>query len=73
MFSIPFLQKVGILWQSGDVYPAQEHFVSYLIRQKIIAATDKLPNTFNPKGKKIPSLLFPKENGMKSHCYLHNT
>lgn len=53
----PFLQKVGILWQSGDVYPAQEHFVSYLIRQKIIAATDGLSNTFNPNGKKFLLLL----------------
>lgn len=53
----PFLAKVGILWQSGDVYPAQEHFVSYLIRQKIIAATDRLPNTFNPEGKKFLLLL----------------
>jgi DNA-binding transcriptional MerR regulator len=49
----PFLAKVGILWQSGDVYPAQEHFVSYLIRQKIIAATDRLPKTYNPEGKKF--------------------
>jgi len=53
----PFLEKVGILWQSGDVYPAQEHFVSYLLRQKIIAATDRLPNTFNPQGKKFLLLL----------------
>jgi DNA-binding transcriptional MerR regulator len=49
----PFLAKVGILWQSGDVYPAQEHFVSYLIRQKIIAATDRLPKTYNPEGRKF--------------------
>ncbi len=55
----PFLEKVGILWQSGDVYPAQEHFVTYLIRQKIIAATDKISNTFNPEGKKF--LLFLPE------------
>jgi DNA-binding transcriptional MerR regulator len=53
----PFLEKVGILWQSGDVYPAQEHFVSYLMRQKIIAATDRLSNTFNPQGKKFLLLL----------------
>ena len=53
----PFLQKVGILWQSGDVYPAQEHFVSFLIRQKIIAATDGLSNTFNPNAKKFLMLL----------------
>lgn len=55
----PFLAKVGILWQSGDVYPAQEHFVSYLIRQKIIAATDRLPKSYNPQGKKF--LLFLPE------------
>ncbi|MDX1314129.1 MAG: MerR family transcriptional regulator [Eudoraea sp.] len=53
----PFLDKVGILWQSGDVYPAQEHFVSFLIRQKIIAATDSLNQTFNPHSKKFLLLL----------------
>ena len=53
----PFLDKVGILWQSGDVYPAQEHFVSFLIRQKIISATDRISNIFNPNGKKFLLLL----------------
>ena len=53
----PFLHKVGILWQSEKVNPAQEHLVSSLIRQKIIAATDKLPNTFDPNGKKFLLML----------------
>jgi len=53
----PFISKVGILWQSGDIYPAQEHFVTFTIRQKIIAATDALPNSFNPNGKKFLMLL----------------
>jgi DNA-binding transcriptional MerR regulator len=53
----PFLDKLGILWQSGDVNPAQEHFVSNLIRQKIISATNQLPNTFNPKAKKFLLML----------------
>jgi DNA-binding transcriptional MerR regulator len=53
----PLLDKVGILWQSGDIYPAQEHFISNFLRQKIIAAADKLPNTFNPKAKKFLLLL----------------
>jgi len=53
----PLLDKVGILWQSGDIYPAQEHFATNLIRQKIIAATDRISNTFNPKGKKFLLLL----------------
>ncbi|MEN8229884.1 MAG: MerR family transcriptional regulator [Bacteroidota bacterium] len=55
----PFLEKVGIFWQTGDVNPVQEHFVSCLIRQKIIAAIDRVPNTFNPKAK-IFLLLLPE-------------
>ena len=53
----PFLEKVGILWLSGEVNPAQEHFVSNLIRQKLIAAIDRLPNTFNPSSKKFLLML----------------
>jgi DNA-binding transcriptional MerR regulator len=53
----PFLDKVGILWQSGDVNPAQEHFVSNIIRQKIIASIDSLPNRFHTKAKKFLLLL----------------
>lgn len=39
----PFLEKIGILWQTGNITPAQEHFVSNLVRQKIIVAIDSLP------------------------------
>jgi MerR family transcriptional regulator, light-induced transcriptional regulator len=39
----PFLEKVGILWQTGEVNPAQEHFISSLIRQKLLAAIDTIP------------------------------
>lgn len=53
----PFLNKIGVLWQSEEVNPAQEHLVSSLIRQKIIAATDKLPNTFQPGSKKFLLML----------------
>jgi MerR family transcriptional regulator, light-induced transcriptional regulator len=35
-----FLNKVGILWQVGTINPAQEHFITNLIRQKIIIAID---------------------------------
>lgn len=35
-----FLEKIGILWQIGTVIPAQEHFISQLIRQKLILAID---------------------------------
>ncbi|MDN5205012.1 MerR family transcriptional regulator [Fulvivirgaceae bacterium BMA10] len=39
----PFLHKIGILWQTGNINPAQEHFMSNLIRQKIIVAIDAIP------------------------------
>ncbi len=36
----PFMRKIGVLWQTGSVTPAQEHFISNLIRQKLIVAID---------------------------------
>ncbi|TXK44456.1 MerR family transcriptional regulator [Pontibacter qinzhouensis] len=36
----PFLKKIGILWQTGNISPAHEHFISNLIRQKILVAID---------------------------------
>ena len=39
----PFLEKIGILWQVKKINPAQEHFISNLIRQKIIASIAALP------------------------------
>jgi DNA-binding transcriptional MerR regulator len=38
----PFLMKIGILWQTGSISPSHEHFISNLIRQKIIVAIDGL-------------------------------
>lgn len=39
----PFLEKIGVLWQAGTVNPAQEHFISNLIRQQFIMACASLP------------------------------
>ena len=36
----PFLTRIGVLWQTGAINPAQEHFISNLIRQKLIVAID---------------------------------
>lgn len=38
----PFLQKVGVMWQTDSINPAQEHFISNLIRQKLFVAIDEL-------------------------------
>ena len=36
----PFLEKIGILWLIGTINTAQEHFITNLIRQKLIIAID---------------------------------
>ena len=39
---IPLMNELGLLWQSDTITPAHEHFVSYLIKQKLIVNTEKL-------------------------------
>jgi MerR family transcriptional regulator, light-induced transcriptional regulator len=55
----PFLNRIGVMWQAGDVNPNQEHFVSYLIRQKVIAAIDDISGVFRTDAKTF--LLFLPE------------
>lgn len=48
----PFLEKIGILWQTGHINPVQEHLVTNIIRQKLIVgiettvSTAKIDKTF---------------------------
>ena len=39
---IPFLNEIGILWQVQSITPAHEHFITNLIKQKILINTEKL-------------------------------
>lgn len=55
----PFLIKIGVLWQTGSISPSQEHFISNLIRQKIIVAIDALYVPSSDYNKKF--LLFLPE------------
>jgi DNA-binding transcriptional MerR regulator len=48
-----FLEKIGVLWQTKNINPAQEHFISNLIRQKIIVAIDSLPMVSNNAKKMV--------------------
>ena len=49
----PFMRRLGTLWLSGSVGPAQEHFISHLIRQKVIAAIDAQDLNLKPHSKKF--------------------
>jgi DNA-binding transcriptional MerR regulator len=50
----PFLKRLGLLWLTNNVIPAQEHFASHIIRKKIIFATDGL----DQPAKEKPIILF---------------
>ena len=55
----PFLRKIGVLWLSNKINPVQEHFISNLIRQKMIVAIDGL---HEPADKGETVVLFLPEN-----------
>lgn len=52
----PFLDKVGVMWISGAMLAAQEHFMSQLLRQKIIVAIDGHVKRYDDHSRKF--LLF---------------
>lgn len=35
-------ERIGMYWQVGSVFPAQEHYVTSILRQKLIAEIDKI-------------------------------
>ena len=37
----PFFDRIGILWQTGHINPAQEHLTTNIIRQKLIVGIDQ--------------------------------
>lgn len=50
----PFLDKLGLLWLTGSISPAHEHFITALIRQKVISVIDSEPL---PMGKDVKKFL----------------
>ncbi|PWH85313.1 MerR family transcriptional regulator [Brumimicrobium oceani] len=57
-YLVSFLHRIGVLWVVGTINPLQEHFVSNIIRQKIIVETDKLPNVDK---RRFDAVLFTPE------------
>jgi len=49
---IPFLNELGLLWQTNSISPAHEHFVTGLIKQKLIVNTENIQQ-LTPKKDKI--------------------
>jgi DNA-binding transcriptional MerR regulator len=56
----PFLQKIGLLWLTGNVVPAQEHFASALITKKLLVAINGLEDPLRPQAGKQVLLYTPR-------------
>jgi len=55
----PFLEKIGLLWQTHHINPAQEHLVTNIIRQKILVGIEGVNTRISSKGSVV---LFLPEN-----------
>lgn len=67
----PFLRQLGNLWQVGLVSPAQEHYISNIIRQKLIVGLDRAQPANNPQAKTIILFLPDQELHELGLIYAH--
>jgi MerR family transcriptional regulator, light-induced transcriptional regulator len=56
---MPFLRQIGYLWQTNAICPAQEHFISNLVRQKMFAQIELA--SANPPTKQTTYVLYLPE------------
>jgi methanogenic corrinoid protein MtbC1 len=68
----PFLERIGILWVTNHINPAQEHLVTNIIRQKLIAGIETVFTHIT--SNKLVLLFLPEgehhELGLLYICYL---
>ncbi|MDH3796641.1 MAG: MerR family transcriptional regulator, partial [Flavobacteriaceae bacterium] len=57
---IPFLEDLGLLWQTNTIGPAHEHFITNLIKQKIYTSTEKMQAIEPTKSDKTFVLFLPE-------------
>ena len=56
---IPLMQELGFLWQTDTISPAHEHFITYLIKQKLLINTEKVQTLTPTKEGKVFVLFLP--------------
>ena len=56
---IPLMNEIGFLWQTDTITAAHEHFLTYLIKQKLLINTEKLQLIAPTKTDKIFVLYLP--------------
>ncbi|MDP5001963.1 MAG: MerR family transcriptional regulator [Flavobacterium sp.] len=56
---IPLMQELGFLWQTETISPSHEHFITYLIKQKLLINTEKVQVLEPTKNDKVFVLFLP--------------
>ena len=56
---IPLMNEIGLLWQTDTISAAHEHFLTYLIKQKLILQTEKVQLMAPTKNDKVFILYLP--------------
>lgn len=69
----PFLRRVGIMWQTGSANTGAEHFITNILRKRLITAIDSLPPANDPNRKRV--IMFLPDNelhemGLLFYSYL---
>lgn len=57
---IPLLEEVGLLWQTETISTTHEHFITYLIKQKILVNTEKIQGNEPFKNDRVFVLYLPE-------------
>lgn len=56
---IPLMEEIGFLWQVDTITPAHEHFISYLIKLKLLVNTEKIQSKEPTRTDKVFVLYLP--------------
>ncbi len=57
---VPLLEEIGLLWQTATITPAHEHFISYLVRQKILTNLELIQSAEPTREDKVFVLFLPQ-------------
>lgn len=66
---VPLLEQIGLLWQTSAICPAHEHFISNIIRNKLIAACEAVPLRSAPRARTF--ILFLPDNELHELSLLY--
>lgn len=56
---IPFLQNIGLEWQSNSITPAHEHFITNLVKQKLLINIERVQQVLPKDPEEVYVLYLP--------------